>query len=60
MATTQAMIAVGVNLAIMDQTVVNYKFYLESLLLLTLIRTGKSSLESSKCYVHVTLVTLLF
>ena len=42
MVTTRAMIATGVNLAIMDQTVANHRFSLDGQLPPTVMRNGKS------------------
>ena len=44
--TTQAMIAVGVHLAITDQTAAYHKFFLEDHLLLILMMIGKILLKS--------------
>jgi len=59
MVTTQAMIAAGVSLAIMDLTAANHKFSQDGQLLLTLIKIGKNLLISFNYYVHVILATLL-
>ena len=60
MVTTTAMIVVGANLAIMDQTVANHKLSPNSRLLLTLMKTGKHSLRFFKFCVHMILTTPLF
>ena len=55
MVTTQAMTAVDVNLVIMDLTVANHKFSLDSQLLLTVMQNGRSLLGFFGCYLHMTL-----
>ena len=53
MVTTLAMIVAGVNLAIMETTVVNHRFSLDDQLPLTLMRSGWSSLKFFKCCAHM-------
>ena len=57
---TRVMTAVGVNLVIMETTVVNHKFSLDHQLLLTLMRIGRSSLRFFVCYLLMTLTMLSF
>ena len=57
MITMLAMTAAGVNLATMEITVVNHRFSLDGQLLLTLMRSGRTSLTFLKCYAHVILTT---
>ena len=60
MVTTLAMIVAGANLAIMDQTVANHKYFFDDQLPLTLMKNGKNSLRLFECYIHMILATLLF
>ena len=60
MVTTLAMIVAGVNLAIMDQTVANHKYFLDNQLPLTLMKSVKNSLRLFDYYVYMILATLLF